>query len=68
MTLPLEFIFVFILYFIGAILPKNIAKSVGSKKRYKGEDGYIEGELSIEVGVNFLDTITMFLVYNRNYE
>ena len=32
MTLSHEFIFVFILYLIGAILPKNIAKSTSSKK------------------------------------
>ena len=48
MTLLHEFIFVFIRYFIGAILPKNIAKSVGLKKKQKGEDGYIEAELFIQ--------------------
>ena len=68
MTLPHRFIFVFILYFVGAILPKNIFKSADSKKRKKGRDRYIEAQLTVEGGLNFLDTVAMFYVNNGNYE
>ena len=48
-TLPHEFIFVFIRYCIGRYRRKSLAKSGDSKKRLKKGDGHI-GELSVEEG------------------
>ena len=64
MTLPHGLIVLFILYFSGAILPKNIVKSSSSKKTWKGRGGVVYRRV-----LNFLDTITIFHVsYNRNYD
>ena len=69
MTLSHEFIFVFILYLIGAILPKKILPKVQAPKRQKGKDGWLyRGGIVYRSVLNFLDTATMFYVlYNRNY-
>ena len=66
MTLPHGFIFVLILYLIGAILPKLQAPKRHKKGRMAG---CVETELSTEGFFNFLDTTTMFYVlYNRKYD
>ena len=70
MTLPYGLIVLFILYFSGAILPKNIVKSASSKKTWEGKDGWLyRGGIVYRRVLNFLDTITIFHVsYNRNYD
>ena len=67
MTLPYGLIVLFILYFSGAILPKNIVKSASSKKTWEGKDGWLYRGGSVYRRVlNFLDTITIFHVsYNQ---
>ena len=61
--------FVFIWYFIGADLPKNVAKCAGFQKGIK------KGSMTIWRGIclqkevlNLLDTMTMFYVYNKSYD
>ena len=44
-TLPHEFIFVFIRYFVGAILLKSVAKSRRFRKKIKRGDGHTGKEL-----------------------
>ena len=61
--------FVFIWYFIGVDLPKNVAKCAGFQKGIK------KGSMTIWRGIflqkevlNLLDTMTMFHVYNKSYD
>ena len=49
LTLPREFMFVFIRFFIGAILLEKSCQKHGVSKKYKKWDSHI-GELSIEGG------------------
>ena len=68
MTLPHGFIFVFILYFIGAVLPKKCYQKCGLQKKIKRRGWLYRRGIVYRRGLNFLYTITMFYVYNRNYK
>ena len=48
-------------------LVKKYCQKSSFQKEIRGEWLY-RGELSIEGGLNSLDTVTMFHVYNKNYE
>ena len=44
--MDLWFIFVFILYFIGVVLPKNIIKNASFKKTQKGPKRHKKGRMA----------------------
>ena len=52
----------------GYLAKKYFQKCGLQKEIKKGRDRYIETELPVEGGLNFLETETMFYVNNGNYE